>query len=56
MNISIKNKYLNKPVRIKQMGTDVLAIAEGTIIGIYLTITDLYKDHPHGTHKEWKSN
>lgn len=49
-------KYTGNPVRIKGMGNYQVAIAEGHILAIFDSITELRKYFPFGTYMAIKDN
>lgn len=45
------NKYLNNPVRVKSMGINIVAIAEGAILASFESIDELRKYFPYGNYQ-----
>lgn len=45
------NKYLNNSVRIKSMGTNIVAIAEGAILASFESYNELRKYFPYGNYQ-----
>lgn len=45
-------KYLAQPVRVKSMGKNMAAVAEGALLATFESIEELRNYFPYGKHKE----
>ena len=45
------NKYLNNSVRVKSMGTNIVAIAEGAILASFKSYEELRQYFPYGNYE-----
>ena len=45
------NKYLGNPVRIKSMGNNIVAIAEGALLAVFSSYDELRYYFPYGNYQ-----
>ena len=45
------NKYLWNPVRVKSMGNNIVAIAEGALLAVFSSYDELRQYFPYGNYE-----